>query len=52
MAWMLHCECGEVVRAETEDELVAAVERHISVQHPEMVGRFSSEQILGMAEMV
>ncbi len=52
MAWMLKCECGEVVRAETEDEIVAAVERHIGAQHPDLVGRFSSEQILAMAEMV
>lgn len=52
MAWMLKCECGEVVSAETEDGIVAAVERHIGAQHPDLVGRFSSEQILAMAEMV
>jgi hypothetical protein len=51
MAWMIRCECGEVAHAETEDELVAAVERHIRDQHPE-VGRLSREQILGMAEVV
>jgi hypothetical protein len=52
MAWMIRCECGEVARAENDDEVVAAVERHISEQHPEMVGRLSREQILGMAEVV
>jgi hypothetical protein len=52
MAWMITCECGEVSRAETDDELIAAVERHVEVQHPEMVGRLSREQILGMAEVV
>jgi hypothetical protein len=52
MAWMVTCECGEVARAETDDELVVLVERHISAQHPDLVGRFSREEILGMAEMV
>ena len=49
---MMTCECGETARAETDDELVAAVERHIREQHPDMVGRLSREQILGMAEVV
>jgi hypothetical protein len=52
MAWMLKCECGEIARAETDDEFVVVVERHISAQHPDLVGRFSREEILGMAEMV
>jgi predicted small metal-binding protein len=49
---MMRCECGEVARAETDDELVAAVERHVAEQHPEMVGRLTRDQILGMAEVV
>jgi predicted small metal-binding protein len=52
MAWMMKCECGEVARAETDEELIAAVERHVKEQHPEMVGRLSREEILGMAEVV
>jgi predicted small metal-binding protein len=52
MAWMITCECGEVARAETDEELISAVERHVKEQHPEMVGRLSREQILGMAEVV
>jgi hypothetical protein len=52
MAWMIRCECGETARAETDDQLVAAVERHIREQHPDMVGKLSREQILGMAEVV
>ena len=46
------CECGEVARAETEDELIAAVERHVAEQHPDLVGKFSPDDILAMAEMV
>jgi Protein of unknown function (DUF1059) len=52
MAWMIKCECGEVARAETDEDLIAAVENHVREQHPEMVGRLSREQILGMAEVV
>ena len=52
MTLVMTCECGEVARAETEDELVAAVERHVAEQHPDLVGTFSRGDILAMAEMV
>jgi Protein of unknown function (DUF1059) len=52
MAMIMTCECGEVARAETEDELIAMVERHVAEQHPQLVGKFSPEDILGMAEVV
>jgi hypothetical protein len=52
VAWMMRCECGEVARAETDEQLISAVERHIAEQHPEMVGLLTREQILGMAEVV
>ena len=51
MAMIMSCECGEVARAETEDELVATVERHVAEQHPDLVGKFSRDDILAMAEM-
>ena len=46
---VIHCECGADVAAETDDELVAAVEQHVQERHPEMVGQMTREQILGMA---
>jgi predicted small metal-binding protein len=52
MALIMNCECGEVARGETEDELIAAVERHVAEQHPELMGKFSRDDILAMAEMV
>jgi predicted small metal-binding protein len=45
----IHCPCGEVVEANTDDELVKGVEQHIQEKHPDMVGQYSREQILSMA---
>jgi hypothetical protein len=50
MAKLINCECGEVVRGENDDELVAAAEAHMQSHHPEMVGKVSREDLLGMAE--
>jgi predicted small metal-binding protein len=47
---VINCECGEVVRADTDDELVAAVGAHVESAHPEMVGKMSREDVLAMAE--
>ena len=49
MSKVVHCECGTDVEAETEDELVAKVEQHVSESHPELVGKMIRDQILGMA---
>jgi predicted small metal-binding protein len=50
MAKLINCECGQVVRGENEDELVANAEDHIDSDHPELVGKMSRDDILGMAE--
>lgn len=50
MAKQINCPCGEVVRGETDDELVTNTEEHIRTSHPEMVGTKSREDILAMAE--
>jgi predicted small metal-binding protein len=50
MAKVINCECGYVVRAETDDQLVAGAEEHIESDHPDMVGQLSREDILAMAE--
>ena len=50
MAKLINCECGHVVRGETDDELVQNAEEHMSRDHPEMAGKLSREDILGMAE--
>ena len=39
-------------RGETEDELLAAAERHIASDHPDLVGRVTREDLLAMTEEV
>jgi predicted small metal-binding protein len=47
---IINCECGEVIRAEGEDELVRKVEQHVTEAHPELAGKMSREDVLAMAE--
>ncbi len=46
---VVHCPCGEDVKGESDDDLVAAVESHVQDKHPDMVGTMSREKILEMA---
>jgi predicted small metal-binding protein len=39
---------GEVVSADTDDELVRALRRHIEAHHPD--SRFTDDQLLDMVE--
>ena len=50
MGMVVNCECGEIVRADGDDELVAKVEQHVAAAHPELVGQMTRADILGMAE--
>jgi hypothetical protein len=50
MGKLINCECGQVVRGATDDELVAAAEAHIGRDHPELVGKVTRDDLLGMAE--
>ena len=43
----VHCDCGETVQAETEDEIVSAVQEHARTKHDGL--EMSREQILEMA---
>jgi len=47
---LINCECGFVVRGETDDELVAHAEAHMRRDHPDLVGKVSRDDVLGMAE--
>ena len=49
MAKEIDCPCGQTVRGENDDQLVANTEEHMREKHPEMVGTKSREEILAMA---
>lgn len=46
---VVHCPCGTNVEGETDATLVENVEAHIAAEHPELVGKYSKDQIVGMA---
>jgi predicted small metal-binding protein len=52
MAKLIKCECGFVARGETDDEVVGRAERHIAVDHPDVAGQISREDVLGWIEEV
>jgi predicted small metal-binding protein len=47
MAWVINCECGTVVRGETDDELVTNAQDHAKTAHNMSLTR---EQALAVAE--
>jgi predicted small metal-binding protein len=50
MAKVIHCDCGFVVRGDTDEQLLAAANAHIRDAHPDMVGKVSEQDLLAMAE--
>ncbi|MDX6492025.1 MAG: hypothetical protein QOD43_2270 [Gaiellaceae bacterium] len=46
---VVHCPCGTNVEGESDEQLVTNVQQHISDEHPDMVDKYSTEQILEMA---
>ena len=50
MGKLINCECGQVVRGRTDDELVANATEHVNRDHPELVGKLTRDDILAMAE--
>jgi predicted small metal-binding protein len=52
MAKVINCDCGYVVRGETDEELLAGAQAHISSDHPDLVGTISDDDLLEMAEEV
>ena len=50
MAKLINCECGRVVRGESDEELLANAEEHVNRDHPELVGKITREDLLAMAE--
>jgi len=47
--YVLHCPCGESLRADTEDGIVEVSFAHLSEKHPDMANDYEREHILFMA---
>jgi hypothetical protein len=48
----INCVCGYVVEGEDDDELWAAAQEHMRLDHPELVDKVLREDILAQAEEV
>jgi predicted small metal-binding protein len=52
MARQITCECGQIVRGETEDELVDLTMDHLRSDHPQLADRITREDIVALIEIV
>jgi predicted small metal-binding protein len=52
MARQVTCECGYVVRADDDDEVVAGIRDHMRTDHPELFERVSDDDIRSWIELV
>jgi predicted small metal-binding protein len=52
MSRQIKCECGFVARGETDDEVVAQIERHVRSDHPGLVESLSRDEIASWVEVV
>ena len=52
MARQITCECGQVIRGETEDEVVDLTLEHLRSDHPQLADRIRREEILVLIEVV
>jgi predicted small metal-binding protein len=50
LAKVINCDCGYVVRGDTDEELLNGARAHISDKHPDMEGKVSDDELLAMAE--
>jgi predicted small metal-binding protein len=50
MAKVITCDCGYVMRAETESDVVAQARDHIQSDHPDLVGKVSDDDLGAMIE--
>jgi predicted small metal-binding protein len=49
MGKRIDCECGFVLKAENDEELVDRCQAHVQEAHPELVGKLSRDDVLAMA---
>jgi len=52
MSRQIKCECGFVARGETDDEVVAQIERHVRSDHPDLADTLTRDEIATWVEVV
>jgi predicted small metal-binding protein len=52
MARQITCECGQIVRGETENELVELTFQHLRSDHPQLADKLTQEDIVALIEIV
>jgi hypothetical protein len=52
MARQITCECGQIVRAETESELVELTYAHLRTEHPQLADKVTRDEIVALIEVV
>jgi hypothetical protein len=50
MGKMIRCECGEIVRGEDEQQVLAAANEHIQAAHPDQADSFNDSQLRAIME--
>jgi predicted small metal-binding protein len=52
MARQITCECGQIVRGESEDELVELTLQHLRSDHPQLADKVTRDEIVALIEVV
>ena len=52
MARQITCECGQIVRGETEREVVDLTFEHLRSDHPQLATTVTHEDIVALIEIV
>ena len=52
MARQITCECGQIVRGDTEGELVELTYAHLRSEHPQLADTVTREEIVALIEVV
>jgi len=50
MSRLIRCECGFIARGESDDDVVAAIEAHMSSDHPDVLARLDRSEIFNWIE--
>ena len=52
MAKQITCECGHIVRGDSDDEVVDRTLQHLRRDHPQLADRITRDEIVALIEIV